>query len=225
MCMDVADVNVSHNQCHCGSEYERTNREYAWACLILSSVGCECEGKLDTPCLLEPWCDTHKLSLVWIVLPFHFFSVKRTLDVIWLWCKWAINLDRCPTKNGATPGKQQHFTYAKLKTLASLHCLGYTSVLFHVTLHSQVCYWCVHVHEECYSMQCLWRTTSCFEFLLVQSQLKSDYFCGTFSLVWLHRDKCRYGTQSPLTFTNLSFLSSLAQPDQWKRSMYHIIQI
>ena len=146
MCMHVTDVNVSHNQCHCGSEYERTNREYAWTCLILSSVGFECEGELDTPCLLEPWCDTHKLSLVWIVLPFHFFSVKHTLDVIWLWRKRTINPDRCPTKNGATPGNQQQFIYAKLKTLINKSTLPwlYLFVVSCNTAFSRMLLMCTH---------------------------------------------------------------------------------
>ena len=91
--------------------WKPTNREYTWVCLVLSRFGCECEGELDMPCLLEPRCDTHKLSFFWIVHPFHFFSVKHTLDVIWLLCTWAINPDRCPTENGTTPGNQQQLTW------------------------------------------------------------------------------------------------------------------
>ena len=110
---------LTHNQCLSVVERELTNRKDARVCLLLSRFGCECEGELDTPCLLEPRCDTHKLSLVWIVLPFHFFAVKHTLDVLRLLCTWTINPDRCPTKNGATPGNQQQFIYAKLKTVIS----------------------------------------------------------------------------------------------------------
>ena len=88
-----------------------TNRIYTWVCLILSNFRCEHEGELDSSCPLEPWCYAHKLSLVWIVLPFYFFGAKHTSDVLWLLCTWAKNPDRCPTKNGATSGNQQQLTW------------------------------------------------------------------------------------------------------------------
>ena len=132
-----------------------TNRKDTWLWLFLSSVGCECEGKLDTPCILEPRCDTHKLSLVWIVLPFHFFTVKHTPDVIWSLSTWAINLDRCPTKNGATPGNQEQLTWnywhEHLSHGWTVHFVVYTymlAMLVHAAC-TQVLWW--SMHEDCHA--------------------------------------------------------------------------